>query len=219
MWAEAAISSTVAGCAKCASIQETASATRCTPDFGSPICATRAPIDVRSNNDDFVDHERSKKRRVLRPVHQIHQSRHGLDDAVGRLPEESPRLFDGFGIPRGNTRVASSATRAGSRSTISVLIATGKPAQLAGHLGRALDNGVQPREASGVLAHLAMYAGWPSAVSALGVYDQVYTGRKVDPRNAAQHGAASCSFRLRRVTGTGDDRATWGDCAEVRRAH
>jgi 4-carboxymuconolactone decarboxylase len=40
--------------------------------------------------------------------------------------------------------------------TISVLIATGKPAQLAGHLGRALDNGVQPSEASGLLAHLAI---------------------------------------------------------------
>jgi 4-carboxymuconolactone decarboxylase len=64
--------------------------------------------------------------------------------------------------------------------TISVLIATGKPAQLAGHLGRALDNGVQPSEASGVLAHLAMYCGWPSAVSALDVYEQVYTARKVD---------------------------------------
>jgi 4-carboxymuconolactone decarboxylase len=64
--------------------------------------------------------------------------------------------------------------------TISVLIATGKPAQLAGHLGRALDNGVQPREASGVLAHLAIYCGWPSAVAALEIYDQVYTARKVD---------------------------------------
>lgn len=67
--------------------------------------------------------------------------------------------------------------------TISVLIATGKPAQLTGHLGRALDNGVRPSEASGVLAHLAIYAGWPSAVSALEVYDQVYTTRKID--NAA----------------------------------
>ena len=64
--------------------------------------------------------------------------------------------------------------------TISVLIATGKPAQLAGHLGRALDNGVQPTEASGLLAHLAIYCGWPSAVSALEVYEQVYTARKVD---------------------------------------
>lgn len=64
--------------------------------------------------------------------------------------------------------------------TISVLIATGKPAQLAGHLGRALDNGVQASEASGVLAHLAIYSGWPNAVSALAIYDQVYTARKVD---------------------------------------
>jgi len=64
--------------------------------------------------------------------------------------------------------------------TVSVLIATGKPAQLAGHLGRALDNGVKPTEASGLLAHLAIYSGWPNAVSALDVYDQVYTTRKVD---------------------------------------
>jgi 4-carboxymuconolactone decarboxylase len=64
--------------------------------------------------------------------------------------------------------------------TISVLIATGKPAQLGGHLGRALDNGVLATEASGLLAHLAIYCGWPSAVSALEVYDQVYTARKVD---------------------------------------
>jgi 4-carboxymuconolactone decarboxylase len=64
--------------------------------------------------------------------------------------------------------------------TISVLIATGKSAQLAGHLGRALDNGLLPIEASGVLAHLAIYSGWPNAVSALDVYDQVYTARQVD---------------------------------------
>lgn len=63
---------------------------------------------------------------------------------------------------------------------ISVLIATNKPAQLEGHLGRALTNGVTPLEASGVLTHLALYAGWPSAVSVLEVYDKVYTARKVD---------------------------------------
>jgi 4-carboxymuconolactone decarboxylase len=63
---------------------------------------------------------------------------------------------------------------------ISALIATNKTAQLQGHLGRALNNGVTPVEASGVLTHLALYAGWPSAVSALEVYDQVYTARNVD---------------------------------------
>lgn len=34
--------------------------------------------------------------------------------------------------------------------------------------------------ASGLLAHLAIYSGWPSAVSALEIYEQVYTVRKVD---------------------------------------
>ena len=72
------------------------------------------------------------------------------------------------------------APRDRSLVTIAVLIATGKPAQLAGHLGRALDNGVQPNETSGLLAHLAIYCGWPSAVSALDVYDQVYTARRIN---------------------------------------
>lgn len=63
---------------------------------------------------------------------------------------------------------------------ISALIATNKPAQLQGHLRRALGNGVTPVEASGVLTHLAVYSGWPSAVSALDVYEQVYTSRNVD---------------------------------------
>ena len=89
--------------------------------------------------------------------------------------------------------------------TIAVLIATGKTAQLAGHLGRALDNGVQPGEASGLLAHLAIYSGWPNAVSALDVYEQVYTSRKVDaaalravgPRLAAP---ASDAARARATT-------------------
>ena len=64
--------------------------------------------------------------------------------------------------------------------TVSVLIATGKTAQLSVHLGRALTNGVKPSEASALLAHLAIYCGWPSAVSALDVYDQVYKARNVD---------------------------------------
>jgi 4-carboxymuconolactone decarboxylase len=64
--------------------------------------------------------------------------------------------------------------------TITALTATGKTAPLAGHLGRALDNGLRPAEASGLLAHLAIYCGWPSAVAALDAYEQVYTARKID---------------------------------------
>ena len=84
--------------------------------------------------------------------------------------------------------------------TISALIATGKTAQLAGHLSRGLDNGIQPREASGLLAHLAIYSGWPNAVSALDVYEQVYALRNVDTaalRNLGPRLAAPASDALR----------------------
>jgi 4-carboxymuconolactone decarboxylase len=69
--------------------------------------------------------------------------------------------------------------------TISVLIATGRTAPLATHLGRALTNGVKPTEASALLAHLAIYCGWPSAVAALEPYEQVYNARKVDTSSLA----------------------------------
>jgi 4-carboxymuconolactone decarboxylase len=73
--------------------------------------------------------------------------------------------------------------------TIASLIATGRTAQLAGHLTRGLENGLLPRETSGTLAHLAIYSGWPNAVSALSVYEQVYAARKVEVSGLA--GASS----------------------------
>jgi 4-carboxymuconolactone decarboxylase len=91
--------------------------------------------------------------------------------------------------------------------TVSVLIATGKPAQLAGHLNRALTNGVKPSEASGLLAHLAIYSGWPNAVSALEVYDQVYAARKIDTttlRTGAPHVPVSASGAARAQAVTKD---------------
>jgi 4-carboxymuconolactone decarboxylase len=60
--------------------------------------------------------------------------------------------------------------------TVSALITNGRSAQLRGHLGRALDNGLKPEEIAEVIAHLAFYAGWPVAISAVqeakGVFDQ-----------------------------------------------
>jgi 4-carboxymuconolactone decarboxylase len=94
--------------------------------------------------------------------------------------------------------------------TVSVLIATGKPAQLTGHLARALDNGVQPIEASGLLAHLAFYAGWPSAVSALDVYEQVYKARNVDTAALSLTGP-----RLPPLSGTAQARQRHDDLAAV----
>jgi 4-carboxymuconolactone decarboxylase len=94
--------------------------------------------------------------------------------------------------------------------TISALIATGKPDQLQGHLGRALGNGVQPREASEVLTHLAIYCGWPSAVVALDVYDRVYTARNIDtaPLRAALAPLSAHAWDAERARTTNDQFAT-----------
>jgi 4-carboxymuconolactone decarboxylase len=50
--------------------------------------------------------------------------------------------------------------------TITSLISLGQTGQLAGHLNRALDNGLTSEEAGEVVAHLAFYSGWPTAFSA-----------------------------------------------------
>lgn len=75
--------------------------------------------------------------------------------------------------------------------TVSVLIATGKSAQLEGHLGRALDNGLRPAEIGGLVTHLAYYSGWPNAVSALTVIDAVMRKRGIDPATARTTGTPS----------------------------
>lgn len=72
------------------------------------------------------------------------------------------------------------APRDRSLVVLSVLIGTGKTAQMAGHLNRGLTNGIKPSEVSGLVTHLAFYTGWPNAVSALGVIEQVFTERKID---------------------------------------
>ena len=72
------------------------------------------------------------------------------------------------------------APRDRSLVVLSVLIATGKTAQMAGHLNRGLANGIKPFEISGLVTHLAFYTGWPNAVSALSVIEQVFAERKLD---------------------------------------
>jgi 4-carboxymuconolactone decarboxylase len=68
--------------------------------------------------------------------------------------------------------------------TVSALIAGGHVGQMRGHMGRALDNGVTPAELSAVITHLAFYAGWPRAMSAVGVANEVLTERGLTPIEA-----------------------------------
>ncbi len=58
--------------------------------------------------------------------------------------------------------------------TISALIAMNRPDQLRSHLVRARDNGVTEEEIVESITHLAFYAGWPSAITAVTVAKEVF---------------------------------------------
>jgi 4-carboxymuconolactone decarboxylase len=70
------------------------------------------------------------------------------------------------------------APRDRSLVTVSALIASGQVAQITYHLNRAIDNGLTHPQASETVAHIAFYAGWPNAFSALPVVKDVFEKRQ-----------------------------------------
>jgi len=70
------------------------------------------------------------------------------------------------------------APRDRSLVTVSALIAAGQVAQVTYHLNRAMDNGLTQEQASEMVTHLAFYAGWPNAFSALPVMKDVFEKRR-----------------------------------------
>jgi 4-carboxymuconolactone decarboxylase len=62
--------------------------------------------------------------------------------------------------------------------TVAALIALGRSDQLAGHLERALGNGLTREEIGEAITHLAFYAGWPAAMTAGRVARRVLDGVK-----------------------------------------
>jgi len=58
--------------------------------------------------------------------------------------------------------------------TVATLIALGREKQLTGHLERAMNNGVSKSEISEIITHLALYAGWPAAMTAALVAKDVF---------------------------------------------
>lgn len=58
--------------------------------------------------------------------------------------------------------------------TVAALIANGNTEQLTGHLSRAKQNGLSESELAEVIIHLAFYAGWPRAMSAVRVAREVF---------------------------------------------
>src|SRR5688572_22344860 len=58
--------------------------------------------------------------------------------------------------------------------TVPALITTGSSEQLKHHLLRAKDHGLAETELKEVIIHLAFYAGWPRAMSALTVAKEIF---------------------------------------------
>ena len=61
--------------------------------------------------------------------------------------------------------------------TVSALIVMNRPDQLRSHLVRARTTGVTLAEVSEMITHLAFYAGWPSAISAVPIAREVYQSK------------------------------------------
>jgi 4-carboxymuconolactone decarboxylase len=61
--------------------------------------------------------------------------------------------------------------------TCAALVATGKTEQMTFHFPRAIENGVTQEELVELITHLAFYAGWPNAFSALPIAKDVFEKR------------------------------------------
>jgi 4-carboxymuconolactone decarboxylase len=66
------------------------------------------------------------------------------------------------------------AKRDRSLITVAALVALYRTNELPGHLRRALDNGVTRDELVELITHLAFYAGWPTAMSAMRAAKEVF---------------------------------------------
>jgi 4-carboxymuconolactone decarboxylase len=66
------------------------------------------------------------------------------------------------------------AKRDRSLVTVAALVAGGNVEQLRFHLAFARDNGVTEQELVEALTHLAFYAGWPKAMSAMTIAKEIF---------------------------------------------
>lgn len=62
--------------------------------------------------------------------------------------------------------------------TVSSLITGGNTQQLKNHLNLAKQNGLSEEELIEVMTHLAFYAGWPKAMSAITVAKELFSKEK-----------------------------------------
>jgi len=71
------------------------------------------------------------------------------------------------------------APRDRSIVALAALIARNQAIEMPYHFSLALDNGVKPREISEIITHLAFYAGWANAMSAIAVAKGIFVARHI----------------------------------------
>jgi 4-carboxymuconolactone decarboxylase len=71
------------------------------------------------------------------------------------------------------------APRDRSITTVAALIARNQAIEMPYYFKLALDNGVEPREISEIITHLAFYSGWANAMSAVAAAKDVFAERKI----------------------------------------
>ena len=90
------------------------------------------------------------------------------------------------------------APRDRSLVTVAALIAAGQDDQLAFHIDRGMNNGLTRTEVSEIITHLAFYAGWPRAVSAVPVAKKVFEARAGAPAQASEPRKGSLMLEILR---------------------
>ena len=98
-------------------------------------------------------------------------ARKSFGDVAPHLAEITDKVL--FGDVWENTALS---PRDRSLVTITSLISLYRINEMPFHLKRALHNGVTKEEIIGTITHLAFYAGWPPAMTALQIARNVFDG-------------------------------------------
>ncbi|MEN6559284.1 MAG: carboxymuconolactone decarboxylase family protein [Acidobacteriota bacterium] len=95
-----------------------------------------------------------------------------IGDFAPKLVELTDRVLFGDVWER-----ADLSKRDRSLITVAALVSLNRSDQLRFHLDKALDNGLEMTELIEVITHLAFYAGWPNAMTAIMVAKEQFSKR------------------------------------------
>lgn len=100
----------------------------------------------------------------------------GAEKMFGDFAPSLVHFTDGVLFGEAWERTEELSARDRSLITVASLLTSGSAEQLNFHLNYAKQNGVTEQELIEAITHLAFYAGWPKAMSAMAVAKRVFRG-------------------------------------------